>query len=61
MKTDIKEHKDSYSIMIDLSGYDKNDNKILIEDGYLNVSATINKNNEENEHGKFVRCERYYS
>ena len=60
MKTDIKEHKDKYSIMIDLPGYNKDDIKISIEDGYLTVSATINKNEEEKEHGKFVRRERYF-
>ena len=60
MKTDIKEHKDKYSIMIDLPGYNKDDIEISIEDGYLTVSATINKNEEEKEHGKFVRRERYF-
>ena len=60
MKTDIKEHKDNYSIMIDLPGYNKDDIKISIDDGYLTISATMNKEDEEKEHGKFVRRERYF-
>ena len=60
MKTDIKEHKNHYSIMVDLPGYNKDDIKISIEDGYLTISATMNKEDEEKEHGKFVRRERYF-
>ena len=60
MKTDIKEHKDNYSIMVDLPGYNKDDIKISIEDGYLTIRATMNKEDEEKEHGKFVRRERYF-
>ena len=60
MKTDIKEHKDNYSIMVDLPGYNKDDIKISVDDGYLTISATMGKNEEEKEHGKFVRRERYF-
>ena len=60
MKTDIKEHKDNYSILIDLPGYNKEDIKISVDDGYLTISATMSKNEEEKEHGKFVRRERYF-
>ena len=60
MKTDIKEHNDKYSIMVDLPGYNKDDIKISIDDGYLTISATMNKNEEEKGHGKFVRRERYF-
>ena len=60
MKTDIKEHKNHYSIMVDLPGYNKDDIKISIEDGYLTISATINKEDEEKGHDKFVRRERYF-
>lgn len=60
MKTDIKEHKDNYSIMVDLPGYNKDDIKISVDDGYLTISATMSKNEEEKEHGKFVRRERYF-
>ena len=60
MKTDIKEHKDNYSIMVDLPGYNKDDIKISIDEGYLTISATMSKDEEEKEHGKFVRRERYF-
>ena len=59
MKTDIKEKKDKYVIDIDLPGYEKENIKIEVEDGYLTVHASINSNKEEKEEGKFVRKERY--
>ncbi len=59
MKTDIKENENSYSIIVDLPGYEKENIKIEVEDGYLTVHASIDTNNEEKEKGKFVRKERY--
>ncbi len=60
MRTDIKEGKDNYDIIIDLPGYDKENIKIDIDNGYLNVTASMNKQDEEKEEGKFVRRERYF-
>jgi len=60
MKTDIKEHKDNYDIIVDLPGYNKDDIKIDVDDGYLNIHATMSSDNEEKEKGKFVRRERYF-
>lgn len=59
MKTDIKEKKDKYLIDVELPGYEKENIKMEIEDGYLTVHAEINSSNEEKEDGKFVRKERY--
>lgn len=59
MKTDIREKKDKYLIDIDLPGYNKDNIKISVEDGYLTVQASIDSNHEEKEDGKFVRRERY--
>ncbi len=59
MKTDIKEKDNEYLIDIDLPGYDKENIKINITDGYLNIEATIDSHKEEKEDGKFVRRERY--
>ncbi len=59
MKTDIKEKKDKYFIDIELPGYEKENIKIDVEDGYLTVHAEMDSNNEEKEEGKFVRKERY--
>lgn len=59
MKTDIKEKKDKYLVDIDLPGYEKEDIKVEIDDGYLTVHATTDSHKEEKEEGKFVRKERY--
>ena len=61
MKTDIKEHDDKYELIIDLPGFDKNDIKMNIEDGYLAINAKTDINNDEKDRkGKFIRKERYY-
>ena len=59
MKTDIKEKDEKYLVDIDLPGYEKDDIKIEIEDGYLTIHATTESHKEEKEDGKFVRKERY--
>lgn len=59
MKTDIKEKDNEYQLDIELPGYQKENIKMDIEDGYLTVRAEIDTTNEEKEDGKFVRKERY--
>lgn len=59
MKTDIKEKKDKYIIDIDLPGYEKEGIKLDIQDGYLTIHASVNKEEKDEEKGKFVRKERY--
>ena len=59
MKTDIKEKSDHYELEVDLPGYEKENIKIEIEDGYLNIHATINKNAENDKDSKYVHKERY--
>lgn len=59
MKTDIREKDNQYLIDIDLPGYEKENIKISVEDGYLTVQATMDTKDEEKEKGKFVRKERY--
>lgn len=58
MKTDIKEKKDKYIIEMDLPGYEKENINISLKEGYLEVLAEVNK--EENSEEKFVHKERYY-
>ena len=60
MRTDIKEHNDNYVISVDLPGYDKENIKVDITDGYLTVSAKTDSENNEEEKGKYVRRERYF-
>ena len=60
MKTDIKEKGDKYLLEVDLPGYEKEDIKIEMEDGYLTIHASTNKNIEENDkESKYVHKERY--
>ena len=61
MKTDIKEKGDKYIIDIDLPGYDKENIDLEIEDGYLKVSAKVDKNiDESDEEEKYIHQERFY-
>jgi len=61
MKTDIKESDDCFEIEVDLPGFNKEDIKMSIDDGYLTINAKETKNNDEKDkHGKYVRRERYY-
>lgn len=59
MKTDIREGENNYIIDVDLPGFNKEDIKIDVEDGYLNINASTSKNEDEEEKGKFIRRERY--
>ena len=59
MKTDIKEKKDKYIIDIDLPGYEKEDIKIQVNNGYLIINAKTNHHKDEKEEGKYVRKERF--
>ena len=59
LKTDIKEKKNEYIIDIDLPGYEKEGIKLEVQDGYLTVHATVNKEENNEEKGRFVRKERY--
>ena len=61
MKTDIKENENNYEVLIDLPGFNKEDIKMYIDNGYLVVSAkTNNEIDDKDENGKFIRKERYY-
>ena len=59
MKTDIKEKEDKFLVDVDLPGYEKENIKMEIENGYLTIEAETSGNKEEKEEGKFVRKERY--
>ena len=59
MKTDIKKKKDKYIVDIDLPGYEKEDIKIEVDNGYLIVNAKTSHHKDEKEEGKYVRKERF--
>ena len=60
MKTDVKETDNSYELDIDMPGFEKGDIKAELKNGYLTISASSSKNNDEKDKdGKYIRKERY--
>ena len=60
MRTDIQEKDNNYVIEMDLPGYDKEDIKAQLKDGYLTISAEKNTSKDEkDEKGNYIRRERY--
>lgn len=61
MRTDIRETEQGYELDIDLPGFKKEDVQAQLKDGYLNITASVNRNNDEkDDKGKYIRRERYY-
>ncbi len=61
MRTDIKETEGGYELDIDLPGYKKEDVQAQLKEGYLTISASMNKDNgEKDKNGKYIRRERYF-
>ena len=61
MKTDVREKDGNYVLDIHLPGYDKNDLKIELTDGYLTVTASRTEHKEEKEkHNKYIHQERFF-
>lgn len=61
MRTDIKETDAGFELSIDLPGYKKEDVQAELKDGYLNITAKTNQENDEkDDNGKYIRRERYY-
>ncbi len=58
MKTDIKENKTDYQLFIELPEVKKEDTRITLENGYLKVAATLNKEQENDE--DYIYRERSY-
>ena len=60
MSTDVHEHDDHYDVDIDLPGFNKDEIKLELDNGYLTVSASKSLDEEhKNERGKLIRQERY--
>ncbi len=61
MKTDIHESENSYTLDVELPGYQKGDVSIELDDGYLNISAKHETTDEERDtKGNVIRNERYF-
>ena len=60
MKTDIKENENNYELEVDLPGYNKEDIKMHMEDGYLVINAKTSKEeNDKDKKGNYIRRERF--
>lgn len=61
MKTDIKEEKDGYELIVDLPGFHKDEVQAELKDGYLTISAAkgLKEEEQERETGRYIRRERY--
>ena len=58
MRTDLKEKDGKYLLEIDVPGYDKEDIKIELHEGYLKISAEKNEEKED-KHAKYLKRERF--
>ena len=61
MKTDVREHDDSYEVDIELPGFRKDEVQLSLENGYLNIVAAkgLDKDEKDKKTGKLIRQERY--
>lgn len=60
MKTDIREKKDKYIIDVDLPGFEKENINLSLDNGYLKISAKVDRETNDDDEEKFVRRERFY-
>lgn len=60
MRTDIRETDTGYVIDVDLPGYNKENIKIDVTDGYLTINAKMDKESNDENHGTYVRRERFF-
>jgi len=61
MRTDIKKVGDNYQIDVELPGFNKEDIKINLDNGYLTISARRDESHEEKRDDEtIIRSERYY-
>ena len=60
LKTDVKETDRGYEVDVDLPGFQKDEIKMQLDNGYLTISAAkgVNKD-EKDEKGNYIRRERY--
>lgn len=60
MRTDIRKENENYVLEMEVPGYRKEDINIELSNGYLNISANTNSENEEKDKkGNVIRKERY--
>ena len=59
MHTDVKETDYGYEIDMNLPGVKKEDVQAQLKDGYLNITATMKRDEQQEEGSKYIRRERY--
>ena len=61
MKTDIQEHDDGYTLVMDLPGFKKEEIQIELNNGYMTISAAkgLDEDEKDKKSGKYIRRERY--
>ncbi len=61
MKTDVRELDDSYEVDIELPGFHKDEIRLILENGHLNITAAkgLDKDEKDKKTGKLIRQERY--
>lgn len=60
MKTDVREVDNGYELDIDLPGFQKEDIKARLSEGYLTITAAKAENKEEkDQNGRYICRERY--
>ena len=59
-KTDIKDEGDHYLLEAELPGFEKENIKVSVEDGYMTITAERNSDSEEKKDNGYIRRERRY-
>ena len=60
MNTDVQDLGDNYQVDIELPGFNKEEIKAQLENGYLTIEASHSENKEENDkNGNYIHKERY--
>ena len=60
MKTDLKEHDDSYELSVDLPGFKKDQSDLQLQNGYLTITTSKALEEEDKDKkGKIIHQERY--
>ena len=61
MKTDIRDKDGNYELDIDLPGFKKDEIELNLENGYLSVSAKVDRSlDDSDDEERYVRQERFY-
>jgi HSP20 family protein len=59
MKTDIKEDEKNYEMDVELPGFDKKDIALNLKDGYLTITAKVDRNLDEKQKKGYIHRERF--